>query len=189
MFIEVANFLNAPSLTFFTYYSLGRGRITADLISKDKEFSLNPNKKHLVFSELETSIPMYLVKNIMEDNKLTAETTMIEITIEAVTPIKMTMEFTSYMRELYRLRMDEMELTYLEQGQEVWYEFIPERDFTLKLYRHKGFPFFKIIQCKEDDYIECLSKERNYVQAQKEQQLQVEQAVKQQGTTNEVTGG
>ena len=58
MFIAVKNLLNAPSLTFFTYFYLGRAKITADLVANNHEFSLHPTKKHLVFDELETSIPM-----------------------------------------------------------------------------------------------------------------------------------
>ena len=41
----------------------------------------------------------------------------------------------------------------LKKGDQAWYEFMPERDFALKLYRIKGFPLFKLIECQERNYI------------------------------------
>ena len=70
----------------------------------------------------------------------------------------------------------------------MWYEFIPERDFTLKMYRHAGFPFLKVFKCNEDDYIGCLSRERNILTAQREEQMRVQETVKENGAANAVKG-
>lgn len=54
----------------------------------------------------------------------------------------MTLEYSSLLKDIYRLKMDELEVATLRKGEEAWYEFLPERDFALKLYRVKGFPLF-----------------------------------------------
>lgn len=59
----------------------------------------------------------------------------------------MTLEYTSLLKDIYRLNMDELEVSTLRKGEQTWYEFIPERDFVLKLYRAKGFPIFKVFKC------------------------------------------
>lgn len=87
-----------------------------------------------------------------------------KISIVAETTLKMTLEYSSFIRDVYSLKMDELEVCSLRRGEETWYEFIPERDFTLKLYRVKGFPLTKIIKCKEENYIQCLSRDKKYLQ-------------------------
>lgn len=44
--------------------------------------------------------------------------------------------------------MDDLEVCVLNEGEEIWYGFLPERDFSIKFYRVRGFPLFKIIKCK-----------------------------------------
>ena len=53
----------------------------------------------------------------------------------------------------------------LRKGEQVWYEFLPERDFVLKLYRVKGFPLFKVFKCIEEKYAECLSNYKSLFEA------------------------
>ena len=45
---------------------------------------------------------------------------------------------------MFRLRMNDLELANLKQGEEVLYEFIPERDYSIKFYRAKGVPIYRL---------------------------------------------
>ena len=67
--------------------------------------------------------------------------------------------------------MDDLEVCVLNEGEEIWYEFLPERDFSIKFYRARGFPLFKIIKCKEESYIDCLSKHKRLLAVQVEEKL------------------
>jgi len=62
--------------------------------------------------------------------------------------------------------MDDFEVCTLKENEEIWYEFIPERDFSIKFYRAKGFPLFKIIKCQEESFLECLSKQKEVIASQ-----------------------
>jgi hypothetical protein len=90
----------------------------------------------------------------------------------------MTLEYTSLLKDIYRLRMDDLEVTTLKRGEQVWYEFLPERDFALKLYRVKGFPLFKVFKCMEENYAVCLSNQKMLFEAGLIEFLQVEESVK-----------
>ncbi len=92
------------------------------------------------------------------------ENVLLKITIAAETNLKMTLEYSSLIRDIYKIRMDDLEVVALSKGEQIWYEFVPERDFSLKLYRIKGFPLFKVIKCSEDDYIGCLNKNKKYIE-------------------------
>jgi len=56
LFILVKNFLKVERFTFFTYFAVGRGRITASLVSGEKEFPLGPKGKDFMFDSLETPL-------------------------------------------------------------------------------------------------------------------------------------
>lgn len=123
-------------------------------------------------------MPISLVKNVLDKHHLKAEETMLKINFKALTPAKLYFEFTSYMKNFYRLNMDDLEIVTLREGEEIWYEFIPERDFSIKFYRAKGFPLFKIIECSEESYIDCLSKHKKLLAYQVEQKKQLEEKTK-----------
>jgi len=44
--------MNSESFTFFTYFSLGRAKITASVVSGDKEFPLGPKNSVFAFDYL-----------------------------------------------------------------------------------------------------------------------------------------
>ncbi len=90
---------------------------------------------------------------------------LLKITIEAQANLKMTLEYTSLLRDIYRLRMDELEVATLSKGEQVLYDFLPERDFVLKLYRAKGYPLFKVFKCAEDKYAQCLGNQKQLFEA------------------------
>lgn len=70
-------------------------------------------------------MPISLVKNVLDKHHLKAEETMLKINFKALTPAKLYFEFTSYMKNFYRLNMDDLEIVTLREGEEIWYEFIP----------------------------------------------------------------
>ena len=62
--------------------------------------------------------------------------------------VKLYFEFSTYLSELYSLSMDDLEVVSLQQDESVWYSFIPERDFSIKFYRAKGYPLLKVVECE-----------------------------------------
>jgi hypothetical protein len=60
----------------------------------------------------------------------------------------------------------------------VLYDFLPERDFTLKLYRAKGYPLFKVFKCAEDKYAQCLGNQKLLFEAGMLEFLHTEETVK-----------
>ena len=60
LFILVKNILKYEKLTFFTYYSLGRAKVSASIVSNNQEYKLN-NTKDFAFQDLETSLPTSLI--------------------------------------------------------------------------------------------------------------------------------
>jgi hypothetical protein len=120
LFVLVKNILKYEKLTFFTYYSFGRARITASVISNDVEYQLNKDKK-FIFEDLETSLPTYMILSIINKEKLNPETVLLKITIAAETNLKMTLEYSSFIKDVYRLRMDDLEITALKKGEQIWY--------------------------------------------------------------------
>jgi hypothetical protein len=66
----------------------------------------------------------------------------------------------------------------LRKGEQAWYEFLPERDFTLKLYRIKGFSLFKVFKCNDENYAQCLSNHKMLFEAGTVEFLHVEEKVK-----------
>ena len=48
----------------------------------------------------------------------------------------------------------------------------------MKLYRIKGFPLFKIIKCKEENYVECLKKNKEIIGLKKIEFLSMQETLK-----------
>jgi len=65
----------------------------------------------------------------LKRHDLKAEECLLKINFKALSNFKMYFEFTSFLRNLYRLNMDDLEVCVLKEGEEIWYEFLPERDF------------------------------------------------------------
>lgn len=53
------------------------------------------------------------------------ESALLKITIKAQSNLKMTLEYTSLLKDIYRLRMDELEVATLIKGQQTLYDFMP----------------------------------------------------------------
>ena len=83
----------------------------------------------------------------------------LKVTFKALTSVKVYFEFSSFLNGIYHLKMDDLQLATLSEGQSAWYEFIPERDYSIKFYRAKGYPVFKVFECAYESYTDCL--ERN----------------------------
>ena len=94
----------------------------------------------------------------MNNYGLNLNFTTLKITFKALSTVKLYFEFSSYLSGFYRINMDDLEVVTLEQNEVTWYEFIPERDYSIKFYRAKGFPLLKVIECEEESKVECLSK-------------------------------
>jgi hypothetical protein len=91
------------------------------------------------------------------------------------------------MKNFYRLNIDDLEIVTLREGEEIWYEFIPERDFSIKLYRAKGFPLFKIIECDEESYIDCLTQHKKMLALQVSLKKKLEERLKTDKPTSNVS--
>ena len=76
-------------------------------MSNDKEYQINDGKVFL-FEELETSLPIYKILSVIDKENLNKETVMVKISILAETTLKMTLEYSSFIRDVYSLRMDEL---------------------------------------------------------------------------------
>jgi DNA-binding transcriptional MerR regulator len=195
MFVELKNFVESEEFTFFTDYRLGRAKVVASLTSKGTQYRLGDDDKEFVFEAIETHLSLERIKFAMSRHELKVEETTLELTFKAITAVKMYFEFSAYLKSLYRLKMDDLEVANLREGEEVWYEFIPERDYSIKFYRAKGFPLFKVIECIESNYIECLDRNRKLLQLQVAQKKKLSEKLKAnageavetgEGTENEV---
>jgi hypothetical protein len=72
--------LHYNKLTFFTSYATGRAKITASLVSNDREYKLN-GEKDFLFEEIETELQTYLISSVINQENLNEKAVLLKITI------------------------------------------------------------------------------------------------------------
>lgn len=104
--------IDFDSLTFFTYYSIGRAKITASLYSNNQDYPLDG----VVFKDLQTHIPKSHIFGMIGVYGLVFNNTLLKIKVKAQTNLKMTMEYSSTCKDVFRLEMDQSQGCSLPKG-------------------------------------------------------------------------
>ena len=88
--------------------------------------------------------------------------------------VKVYFEFSTHISETYSLSMDELKFVSLQQDESVWYEFIPETDFSIKFHRAKGYPLLKVVECEEENVGDCLEQNKKELKIEVEKKKKID---------------
>lgn len=100
---------------------------------------------------------------MIKNHGLKVEETSLKITFKALTLVKLYFEFSSFLSGFTRMKIDDLEVANLRQGETAYYEYIPDRDYSIKFYRAQGFPMFEVFECAEENFGQCLDSKRKWL--------------------------